>query len=66
VLVEYLDELNMMRSTLKSEKGISNIIYFYREKHDEVDNFHSEFASYIQVTMARVFRTMRVIILKSS
>jgi trehalose utilization protein len=41
VLVEYIDELNMMRSSLKSEKGISNIIYFYREKHEDVESFHS-------------------------
>lgn len=38
-----------MINTLKSDRGLSNIIYFFREKQADVNNFHTQFISYLHV-----------------
>lgn len=44
-----MDELTNIRNTLKSERGLSNIILFLRDKQAESSQFHTEFASYLHL-----------------
>ena len=49
LLLKHLDDLYYLRDGLQTEKCLSSIIYFLKEKQKDVLSFHSQLTSYLHV-----------------
>ena len=55
-----LEQLYSLLEGLRGERGLSNMIYFLREKRADIENFHSTMSSYLNVH-TDLLRPMRII-----
>lgn len=59
LILSHLDQLYALQDGLRGDRGLSNLIFFLREKQDEVNKFHSDVSSYLNVHASSLRSTNR-------